>query len=310
LGIKGTGGRKVILSCDGGGVRGLATSQFLLRLEEACGKPLSDVFDMFAGTSVGSIVVSSIACKKAPMSDAMEFYTAASLKSIFNASTKDKLLGVAQPDPKFDGKGKTKYLASYFEGLTLQSAQKPVLITTYAIEERKAVILKSTENDPSGNTISVADACDGSSAAPAYFPARQINGRWVVDGGVVANNPSLIAFAEAEHTWPDADVYVISVGTGRRVRPIEGKSASTWGGVQWIAKGLLDIAMDETLTEELTARLLGSRSIRVNSDLNEADDDMDDISSGNLALLIKLGDSWWDSMGEQVLALLRQAGKI
>lgn len=242
---KGRGSEKIVLSCDGGGVRGLATSQFLYRLEEATGKPLFELFDMFVGTSVGAIVVSSIACKKAPMKEALEFYTPETLQGIFSKSLKDKIVGLAQPDPKYDGIGKRKYLKDFFGSrLVLQDAKKPVLITSYDIQERMAYVLRSTEKDADHKKVKVYDACDGSSAAPAYFPAAQVNKRWVIDGGVIANNPTMVGYSDATAMWPDSEIHILSIGTGRRIRPIHGKDASGWGGIQWIAKGLIDISMD------------------------------------------------------------------
>jgi len=61
-------GKKKILTLDGGGVRGIVTIAFLQEMErqlrEATGKPelvLSDVFDMIAGTSVGSMLATMLA---------------------------------------------------------------------------------------------------------------------------------------------------------------------------------------------------------------------------------------------------------
>ena len=47
---------KYVLSLDGGGVRGLATSVFLYELEKKIGKPLSSKFDLVVGTSTGGII--------------------------------------------------------------------------------------------------------------------------------------------------------------------------------------------------------------------------------------------------------------
>ena len=47
---------KYVLSLDGGGVRGLATSVFLYELEKKMGQPLSSKFDLVVGTSTGGII--------------------------------------------------------------------------------------------------------------------------------------------------------------------------------------------------------------------------------------------------------------
>jgi len=46
---------KKIISFDGGGVRAIAGIIFLDKFETVTGKKVSDVFDMFIGTSAGSL---------------------------------------------------------------------------------------------------------------------------------------------------------------------------------------------------------------------------------------------------------------
>lgn len=52
-----------MLCCDGGGLRGSATINFLMELEEALGQPLANFFDLMAGTSTGAINVAMMAGK-------------------------------------------------------------------------------------------------------------------------------------------------------------------------------------------------------------------------------------------------------
>ena len=64
--------------------------------------------------------------------------------------------------------------------------------------------------------MSLVDICLATSAAPLYFPSYVFgDNRWV-DGGVVANNPSLYAHAEASiHVDnPKKDILHISLSTG------------------------------------------------------------------------------------------------
>lgn len=298
---------KLVLSVDGGGIRGFASTQFLARLEEAYGKPLGQTFDLFVGTSVGAIIVAALGAKQASATEASQMYTEEEASKIFDASMKDRMLGLAQTSPKYNGKGKKKFLENFFGDLELQSSPKPVVITTYDIENRHVAILKSYENDPEGKTIKVADACDASSAAPAYFPSSHVNGRWLVDGGVVVNNPTIVAYAEAKALWPGEEILILSVGTGIQIRKIDGPSSSGWGGIQWLANGLLDVTMDESVVEYQARLILGDGYVRVNTQLNVASDDMDDISSENLKALQDLGNLWFDTFGEKALGLIRRA---
>ena len=47
---------KYVLSLDGGGVRGLASANFLRKLEYEMHKPLLEKFDLVCGSSTGGIL--------------------------------------------------------------------------------------------------------------------------------------------------------------------------------------------------------------------------------------------------------------
>lgn len=55
---------KVILSIDGGGMRGILTIQLLKKLEAIAGSPCYEWCDMVAGTSTGAIIASLMLKKK------------------------------------------------------------------------------------------------------------------------------------------------------------------------------------------------------------------------------------------------------
>src|SRR5688572_21436211 len=62
LGIKPN--NKIILSIDGGGMRGIITLQLLKELEKLAGSPCYMWCDMVAGTSTGGLIASLILNKK------------------------------------------------------------------------------------------------------------------------------------------------------------------------------------------------------------------------------------------------------
>jgi len=71
-------------------------------------------------------------------------------------------------------------------------------------------------SDPACQEFSLVDIGIATSAAPTYFPSYVFGGwRWV-DGGVVANNPSMYAHAEASLYVenPKTDILHISLSTG------------------------------------------------------------------------------------------------
>jgi len=63
-----------ILSIDGGGVRGIIVTQILSRIEKEFGISIYNYFDVFAGSSVGSMIVGALAYKQATGAQLVENY--------------------------------------------------------------------------------------------------------------------------------------------------------------------------------------------------------------------------------------------
>ena len=78
---------KMILSLDGGGIRGAATTQFLAKVEEKLiknyGKSIRDYVDFYAGTSTGSIIALALANTDMTMAQINELYNVENAQKIF-----------------------------------------------------------------------------------------------------------------------------------------------------------------------------------------------------------------------------------
>jgi patatin-like phospholipase/acyl hydrolase len=293
-----------ILSLDGGGIRGAATAQFLKHLEaDLNGQSLFEAFDLFAGTSTGGIIAGAIGLLKMNGSELPDLYCYNNANRIMNKSVWDKAMGFAQTEPRYDGKGKIEVLTEYFGDRKLNEAEKPLLVATYDVELRKSDILKSNGKE----TVRAVDALNATSAAPLYFPTAKVGGekvRWLIDGGVIANNPAMCAYAEAKKLWPDDEIRMLSVGTGSRIRKINGEESQDYGALGWINHDLMGITMDESVVEYQCRVILGSAYLRVNSELIDVNDDMDDVSQGNINALKGLGDRWYAEFGAKATTLL------
>jgi len=98
----------------------------------------------------------------------------------------------------------------------------------------------------SDGDASAADVALYTSAAPTYFPSA--NG--FIDGGVFANNPSMIALAQAISSQNEdiaeraelSDIVLLSIGTGVCPCYIEGTELD-WGYAQW-APHLIGLMLD------------------------------------------------------------------
>lgn len=288
-----------ILSLDGGGIRGASTAVFLNKLEEASGKSLHRIFDLIAGTSTGGIIAAAIGILKMSGEDLANLYNHQNGKVIFPQSFWDRHLPV-QNQPKYDGTGKRDILKKYFGKRLLKSSKIPLILTAYDVEKRLPVILSSLDKDKT----KALDAVDATSAAPTYFPTVQVNNQWLIDGSVIVNNPTITAYAEATKRWPDDEIRVLSVGTGKRTRSIPGEESAEFGAIGWLTHDLIGVVTDETIVHIQAETILGENYVRVNSDLEFADDDLDNIKQGNITNLRKLGEGWWTQFGNDTLALL------
>jgi patatin-like phospholipase/acyl hydrolase len=282
---------KYVLSCDGGGIRGAASARFLELLEEHTGKKIQDIFDLFAGTSTGAIIAVGISVAEMSGSTLSELYNYDNSNTIMDKSIWDRYLRLKLEEPKYDGKGKRKTLEKYFGDRLLKESRKPTLVVTYDIEARKSAVLKSTDN----NQIKAVEAVDASSAAPLYFPPVRVGNRYLIDGGVIANNPAMCAYAEAIKLWPEEKIKLLSLGTGKLIRKIDGEEAMGYGALGWVNHDLLGIVMDETVVEYQAKTILGKNYLRINSNLDDVNDDMDDCSRQNIEALKQFGERWFEA---------------
>jgi patatin-like phospholipase/acyl hydrolase len=117
------------------------------------------------------------------------------------------------------------------------------------------------------NDIKFIDACVATSAAPTYFPSYKFdcgtpahdaydNYQWV-DGGVVANNPAVLCFAEAASLVdnPKLDILHVSLGTGYDPGYLDSDEAASKididGATFWASSGLSSVGI--TGTQALTS---------------------------------------------------------
>lgn len=221
--------------------------------------------------------------------------------------------------------GLEKLLKEYFGDTPLSGSLTNLLITAYDIEKRKPFYFKSrlAREEPETENFLLRDICRSTSAAPTYFEPNQIP--WagadhlaLIDGGVFANNPSMLAYTEAVNlarlrkSAPEAhntremtadikhialpdeapEYFMLSLGTGRVMRPYPIKDACDWGAVGWL-RPLIDILMQgvsETVDFQmqyiLPQGLDGSRHyVRINPFIPEANSDMANVSAENMAAL-------------------------
>lgn len=287
-----------VLAIDGGGIRGVIPAMLLAEIERLTQRPISELFDLIAGTSTGGILALGVT---KPTDDRIPAYSASELigiyeedgSEIFSAGPWHRLTALGNLlEERYPARGVETVLQRYFGDAPLESALKDLLITAYDIERRTPFFFKSYRADRNYPMWQVARA---TSAAPTYFePALLENPRstdrfTLVDGGVFANNPAMCAHVEAKNRYPDFDdILVVSLGTGETHRPISYEDAKGWGLALW-AQPMLGLVFDgvsDTVDHQLQTlcnRDIGvTRYYRFQTELTRASDDMDDASRANI----------------------------
>jgi len=277
-----------ILSIDGGGIRGLLPALVLAEFESQTGRPIAKSFDLIAGTSTGGILALGLAAG-IPAMRLAEFYLERG-PAIFSRSLKKRIESVGGLTDEMYGAGELEIaLVDLFGDRTLSSVEPHAhaLAVAYDIEARETMSFCSW----GGEDFRLADVGRATSAAPTYFEPfmlKSLKGVAMpcIDGGVVANNPSMIAYLLWGAGTTDAkNIRLVSLGTGRRDTPLLLSDARGFGLAQW-APHLVDIMFSGSseLIHEQCARLLGENYLRLQADLPE-DVPMDGTDAKHFAVL-------------------------
>uniref|UniRef100_A0A0E0M240 Patatin n=1 Tax=Oryza punctata TaxID=4537 RepID=A0A0E0M240_ORYPU len=268
-----------VLSIDGGGIRGIIPAVVLTFLESELQKldgeeaRIADYFDVIAGTSTGGLVTAMLA---APNTKRRPLFAAKDIKAFYmNHAPKifPQLRGPfgrmmrmfrSMSGPSYDGKHLHEVVREKLGSTRLHHTLTNVVIPTFDIKRLQPTIFSSYEvKKKKNNTMDalLSDICISTSAAPTYLPAHffrtedfhgNIKEFNLIDGGVAANNPALVAIGEVSKQIfkqnPDffpikpmdyGRFLVISLGTGSP--KIEAKynaqKAKSWGVLDWLLVG-------------------------------------------------------------------------
>uniref|UniRef100_A0A674N5R4 phospholipase A2 n=1 Tax=Takifugu rubripes TaxID=31033 RepID=A0A674N5R4_TAKRU len=215
-----------LLCLDGGGIKGLVLIQMLIALEKEAGRPIRELFDWVAGTSTGGILALAIIHGKS-----MEY-----LRCLY-FRMKEQVFKGSRP---YESAPLEEFLKKEFgEDTKMADVQYPRVMVTSVLADRHPGELHIFRNydppsihreAPYATTATfkpltipqeqlVWRAARSSGAAPTYFRPM---GRFL-DGGLLANNPTLDAMSEI-HQYNKALKaaketkklgVVVSLGTGK-----------------------------------------------------------------------------------------------
>lgn len=301
-----------ILCIDGGGIRGVFAVAILRAIEKEYNQPIAGMFDMIAGTSTGAIIAAS-ATLEMDMGEVQESYIEYGEK-IFTKQSKSGFLKSFYSD---------RYLRDYiqdaFGETTLLDIKKPLLIPTVDITHGNPFVHRSNYGnaEQDDHSIKLWDVVLSSCSAPVFFPPNNINNNYLaIDGGLWANNPSLVCITEAQHYFKKnlEDIQIMSIGTGLQKINFSMETKREWGVTKWLpfhlpsmrmTPKLLDLALhlsSESVTYHCQ-HLLGGHYFRINEELGQ---EVPFDAPEFVDLLVELGDKSYQKQRKKIASFLSE----
>lgn len=333
-----------ILSIDGGGIRGIIPATIIAflesQLQELDGPDarLADYFDVISGTSTGGLVTAMLT---APDTNNRPLFSAKDIKPFYMEHSPKifpqhsglggtiiaKLIR-SLGGPKYDGKYLHAVIAEKLGDIRLHETLTNVVIPTFDIKSLQPIIFSSYQVKMStGLDAKLSDICISTSAAPTYLPAHNFsnqdsNGKVhefnLIDGGVCANNPTLVAMNEVtkQIIKENSDFFpikpmeygrflIISIGTGtaKNEEKFNAPMAAKWGLLDWLTHSgttpLIDVftqssadMVDFHLSAVTQALHSEDNYLRIQDDtLTGTDSSVDIATKENLEKLCQIGEN-------------------
>ena len=292
-----------ILCLDGGGIRGLMTADILIHVEKRLNeltnnnKKIGEYFDLIVGTSTGGILTAIYSIPdsfdnfKYSATDAKDLYLNNGSK-IFKRNIFRKIgtmLGFIKP--RYGNKNLKSIIDKYISpNLKISEAKTNIMITSVSLKNSALYLFKSYNKTYYNNTFK--DACVATSAAPTYFPPHKVGNKYLIDGGMALNNPTLSAYVEAKKLFPNKKLNILSVGTGSKIDDYNDSSVLRRGIIWWVRK-IMDITLvsSSKAVEYQSDVLFRDANIgnylRIDPIIEKSSEKMDNISSENVINLIK-----------------------
>lgn len=202
-----------ILALDGGGYRGMFAAAVLECLEADLGISVRDHFDLIAGTSTGGIIALGLGAGLSP-AEIASFYLEHGAEIFPGRISRAARRVLAS---KYSSDSLRDALEQVLGDRTLGESRVPLVIPSYDLTNDEVYVFR-TPHAPRllrDHRELMVDVALATSAAPTYLPAHQLRGLRLIDGGVWANNPTMVAVAEAVNTFESAleEIAVFSLGT-------------------------------------------------------------------------------------------------
>lgn len=148
---------------------------------------------------------------------------------------------------KYERQPLAQIVQQHLPALQMGDISTPLLITSTDISTGGVRVFKSRYLEEQGQEyvrdrdVPLRDAILASCAAPSFFDPMQLDEYLLADGGLWANNPSILAVTEAVSKFgrPLSQVHILSIGTGKPRHLYERRRfwgiATGWGRLKLVS---------------------------------------------------------------------------
>ncbi|KJV69582.1 patatin-like phospholipase family protein [Candidatus Neoehrlichia procyonis] len=280
---------RYVLSVDGGGIKGIIAATILCEIEKKLAMPLSKIFSMFAGSSVGSLISALLivqddkGCSKYMAKDILGFFLQYGKKMFTNSILRRITSYVIGSRYSSDNLRET--IDCFFENVQMKDLMCNFLVPSYDVYNQKDVIFRNWIDKYS--SIKVMDVLLAATAAPTYFSPRELiidnQRKLLVDSSLLASNPVVCAYASAITIYPDDDIYFVSIGCGSKINTKSAHDTLLYWATH-IVNLFLDAGIDG-IDYQMERIARKGHYIRINGNLQESSYELSDISYKNIQSL-------------------------
>lgn len=318
-----------VLSLDGGGIKSLITLKVLAYIEAQTGKKTGEFFDYIAGTSSGGMLALYLTLPsddnpnlpRYSASDVIELLQDDSRK-IFQPKISTKFLSkpaVQLFNTPYRISTMTDMTDNRFKDYQMKDSTNNIFVLTFDTETNQPVCF--TSYDSSYNDAPMSMVAAATSVAPFYFSPityfdKSFNkNRTLIDGGLVAKNPSVFAYQEAKKLFPDKKINLLSLGAGYQEKSgYTYEKLKNWGFLKYslptytfMLDGVTNtnhIYMDDLQKIDKNYKYYRFQPSLCKND--GFDNKPDNTSQENFSILLKIGENYVNQIKPQLDEMIKE----
>jgi len=317
-----------VLSLDGGGIKSLITLQVLAYIESQTGKKTGELFDYIAGTSSGGMLTLYLSMPSDDNPDIPKYSAKEVIellqydsRQIFKEKTTAKFFSkpaVQLFRTPYQLKTMTEMTENRFKDNQMKDATTNIFVLTFDTMTNMPVPF--TNYVPNYNDARMSMVAAATSVAPFYFSPihyydKSANRyRTLIDGGLVAKNPSVFAYEEAKKMNKNKEIFLLSLGAGYQEKTdYDYEKLKNWGFLKYSLPTYTFMLDGVTNTNDIYMSTLASIDsnysyYRFQPKLDKKDgfdNKPDNTDAKNFQILLDIGDKYVQSIKPQLDKMIK-----